>query len=63
VPAFIKTDTDERLWQEAKEIVVEQTNKPMSKFTDRDWGLVTHIWKQKNGGQLPLPKGMGLSGD
>lgn len=36
---------DEKKWRKAKKIVQKQKGKKPSKFTDRDWGLTTHIFK------------------
>lgn len=45
MPAWIKTARDEKAWQKAKGIVSKQRDKSEDEFTDRDWGLVTHIAK------------------
>jgi len=37
----------EKEWQEAKEIVMKKRDKSESKLTDRDWGLVQTIYKNK----------------
>jgi len=48
MPGFIKTPKDEKLWQEAKEIVEDEKDVSEKGLTDKDlWPLVTHIWKQK----------------
>jgi hypothetical protein len=43
MPAWVDTPTEEKAWQKAKSIVEKQRNKSEDDFTDRDWGLVTHI--------------------
>lgn len=45
MPAWIDTAEEEAAWQSAKGIVAKQRKKKESDFTDRDWGLVTHIAK------------------
>lgn len=45
MPGWVKTAEEEKAFKKAKGIVSEQRDKPESKFTDRDWGLVTHIAK------------------
>jgi hypothetical protein len=40
---------DDDLWKKAKEIVVKQRERNPDSFTDRDWGLVTHIYKNSGG--------------
>lgn len=46
-------NTDEKKWRKAKRIVRKQKGKRQSKFTDRDWGLVQHIFKsQKNASEF-----------
>lgn len=48
MPGFIKTEQDEKKWKKAKKIVKDQKNKNYPEFTDQDWGLTTHIWKNMN---------------
>jgi hypothetical protein len=36
---------DESRWQKAKRVVRKHKGKKQSRFTDRDWGLVQHIFK------------------
>jgi len=43
MPAWVDTAEEEKAWKKAKGIVAEQRNKRESEFTDRDWGLVSHI--------------------
>lgn len=43
MPAWVDTPAKEAAWKKAKSIVSEQRNKAQSEFTDKDWGLVTHI--------------------
>jgi len=45
MPAWVDTPEDERAWHKAKKIVEGQRKKSESDFSDRDWGLVTHIAK------------------
>jgi hypothetical protein len=48
-------NTDEKKWQKAKRVVRKQKGKRQSKFTDRDWGLVQHIFKnQKSASELMI---------
>lgn len=42
---WVDTPKEEKAWKKAKSVVSEQRNKKESDFTDRDWGLVTHIAK------------------
>ena len=43
MPAWVDTPEEEKAFQKAKKIVREQRGKGEDEFTDRDWGLVTHI--------------------
>ena len=43
MPAWVDTPEEKAAWKKAKGIVREQRNKSEDDFTDRDWGLVTHI--------------------
>lgn len=43
---------DEKKWQKAKRVVRKQKDKKQSKFTDRDWGLVQHIFKAQKKASL-----------
>lgn len=45
MPAWIDTDAEEAAWRKATRIVKKQRKKNKSEFTDKDWGLVTHIAK------------------
>ena len=42
---WVDTPEEEKAWKKAKGVVAEQRSKKESSFTDRDWGLVTHIAK------------------
>lgn len=52
MPAWIKNEEDEAAWQSAKKIVSEQRKKKEADFSDRDWGLVTHIAKNMLKGRV-----------
>lgn len=43
MPGWLDTATEEKAWKKAKSIVRNQRKKTEDKFSDRDWGLVTHI--------------------
>lgn len=45
MPAFVKTPAQEKVWARAKAIVAEQRAKAEKSFTDKDWGLVNHIYQ------------------
>lgn len=45
MPGWVDTPEKERAWKKAKHIVSQQREKAEGSFTDRDWGLVTHIAK------------------
>lgn len=45
MPAWVDTPREERAWRKAKRVVSKQRGKSEDEFTDRDWGLVTHIAK------------------
>jgi hypothetical protein len=40
---------DEDKWDEAKQTVKKQRNKNIEEFSDRDWGLVNHIYQEMGG--------------
>lgn len=42
---WVDTPEEEKAWKTAKGIVSEQRSKTESAFSDKDWGLVTHIAK------------------
>jgi hypothetical protein len=44
MPGSVKTPAQEKAWKRAKEIVSEQRSKGEASFTDKDWGLVNHIY-------------------
>jgi hypothetical protein len=46
MPSWAK---DKDKWKRAVEIVKKQHDKNKSDFVDRDWGLVTHIYKNMDG--------------
>jgi hypothetical protein len=46
MPAWVDTAEEEKAWKTAKEKVREQRDKTEDEFSDRDWGLVTHIAQQ-----------------
>lgn len=41
----VKTKREEKYWDKSKKNVAESKGKSQSKFKDRDWALVTHIFK------------------
>lgn len=43
MPGWVDTPTEEKAWKKAKGIVRSQRKKTEDDFSDRDWGLVTHI--------------------
>jgi hypothetical protein len=43
MPSWVDSMEEEKAWEKAKSIVQDQRKKHESKFSDRDWGLVTHI--------------------
>lgn len=45
MPTWVDTPAEEAAWQKAKGIVARQRKKKEADFSDRDWGLVTHIAK------------------
>jgi hypothetical protein len=45
MPGWVDTPEEEKAWKKAKSVVAKQRSKKESDFTDRDWGLVTHIAK------------------
>lgn len=46
MPSWVK---DEKQWGKAKKKVKKIKDKSESEFTDQDWGLVTHIYKNMGG--------------
>lgn len=46
---FAPGKVDEDLWDEAKKKVKKQRDKNINDFTDRDWGLVNHIYQNMGG--------------
>lgn len=46
MPAFVKTPKDERKWKRAKNAVKRAKKKPQKDFSNRDWGLTTHIFQR-----------------
>lgn len=46
---FAPGKVDESLWDEAKAKVRKQRDKNIGDFTDRDWGLVNHIYQNMGG--------------
>ena len=47
MPAFLKTDEDERLWSKAKARAKEEGR-------SGDWAYITGIYKQMKGGKVAL---------
>lgn len=45
MPQWIDSPEEEKAWRRAKKIVSKQRGKPEDSFTNRDWGLVTHVAK------------------
>lgn len=43
MPGWVDTPSEEKAWSHAKSIVRRQRKKKEEDFSDRDWGLVTHI--------------------
>ena len=43
MPGWVDSPKEEKAWKHAKEIVGRQRKKKEADFTDRDWGLVTHV--------------------
>jgi len=42
-----RSSRDEKLWDEAKDIVRSATHKGDAQFTNKDWGFVNHIYHTK----------------
>jgi hypothetical protein len=40
---------DDDIWKKSKDTVAKQRKKDPDSFTGRDWGLVTHIYKNSGG--------------
>lgn len=47
---------DEKMWDRAKRAVSKSRGKRFGEFGDRDWGLVTHIFKKIKGEQVEAKK-------
>jgi len=45
MPSWIETPAEEKAWSKAKAVVSRQRKKNETSFTNRDWGLVTHVAK------------------
>ena len=44
MPAFVKTERDEKVWQRAKDQVSVTYDVPESKFKDKHWSIVNTIY-------------------
>ena len=51
MPAFVKTEKDERRWSKAKSLA-RRTYRKLSESDDRFWALTTSIYKKLNGGTM-----------
>ena len=46
MPAFVKTDKDEKRWKAAKHALANMISKPESEWGDKDWARVTGLYKK-----------------
>ena len=56
MPGWVNTPAKEKAWKKAKGIVRKQRNKVEDDFSDKDWGLVTHIAQNMLASTIDLHK-------
>lgn len=54
MPGFVKSPEDEKKWSRAKAIRAKDTGKSQDSFQDKDWAIVTTIFKNMDKSEMNL---------